>query len=130
MYAALAAKSEPPFGRLRGPTASGSVRLSAPLLHEDNIRRADSLDEQLRRPADFGNQRIRLDAQLVNVVRLVRQTRVLAQLDVVTRDRKASYIHLRRIAVPFDGFVEGEFVAAIWSQIQARRELPGMLERR
>src|SRR6267142_445985 len=105
MYAALATKSE--------------CCLSVSLFHEDDIRRSHSLDEQFDGPADFRDQRVPFDEELVRVVGPVRQARVLAQLNVVTRNREVADVRLARIRRAVNGLVERELVPPVGSQIQA-----------
>src|SRR4051812_16298067 len=105
------------------------LRLTA-LLDEHDVWRAHSLDEQLGGPADLGDQRVRLDPQLVHVVRSVRQPGVLAKLDVIPRHAVAADVRLRRIRLAVDGFVEGHLVAAVGRQIETRGEIPRLLEGR
>src|SRR6266568_5958847 len=99
MYAALGAESEP--------------ALDASLLHENDVRRSDSLDEQLPSPPDFRDQRVCFDQKLMHVVRAIGQAFVLAKQNVVPRDGVSTDIRLTRIRLSVDGFVEGKLVAAV-----------------
>src|SRR3954467_1064105 len=115
MYVALAAKSEP--------------CLSASL-HEYDVRSSHALDEQLRRPPYLRDQRIRLDLKLVHVLGLALDAPLLAELNVIARDCVSPDIGFGPIRVPVKGLVERERVTVIRRQVEARGELPLLLESR
>jgi hypothetical protein len=68
MYAALAAESE--------------SALSAALFDEDDVGRAYSLQKQFASPANFGNQRIRLDQERMHILGRAHWRANVAQLKV------------------------------------------------
>src|SRR5437667_7540535 len=116
MYAALGAESE--------------RALDASLLHENDVRSSDSLDEQLRSPSDFRDQRVCFDQKLMHVVPAIRQALVLAKQNVLTRDGVSADIRFTRIRLSIDGFVERELVASVGRQVELRRKRPRFLEGR
>src|SRR2546422_4133705 len=116
MYAALGAESEP--------------ALAASLLHENDVRSSNSLDEQLRSPSDFRDQRVCFDQKLMHVVRAIRQAFVLAKQNVVTRDGVSADIRFARIRLSVDGLVEGELVASVGREVELHRKRPRFLEGR
>src|SRR5438045_4075960 len=104
------------------------VRLSAPLLDEDDVGRADSLDEQLRGPADFRNQRVRLDQKLVDVVGVCWSALIFVEKDAVPLHAVSADVRLRRVRFPFDRLVERELVVLVAREIETRRNLPRLFE--
>src|SRR6476660_7544551 len=105
MYAAPAPKSE--------------CCLSASL-HEYDVRCSDSLDEQLRRPTDLGDQRIGFDAELVQILGLPRHPRVLAELNLVAGDKVRALVRFSGIDLTINALVQNHLVSAIRGQVEPR----------
>ena len=74
MYAALAAESE--------------SALAAALFDEDDVGRAYSLQKQFASPSNFGDQRIRLDHELMHILGRAHWRASVAQQNVVAGDGK------------------------------------------
>src|SRR5436190_1593584 len=105
------------------PAARSESRLSAPF-HEYDVWRSDSLDEYLGRPSYFRDQRVRLDLQLVHVLRISRTVAILAKLNVIARYGVRANIGFRAVPMPVDRFVECQRVVPIRSKVETCGEFP------
>src|ERR1700682_4865685 len=116
MYAALGAESESDLG--------------AALFYEDNVGRAYSFQEQLAGPSNVGDQRMRLDLELMHILGRSHRGANVAQQNVVARHRVCAHRGFPRVLLPVDILVERERVVSVRGEVELQVEFPRLLEGR